>query len=178
MSAVATHRRVAVIGGAAALMLLPLLAIRAADPAAWEVGDLMFLLILLGGIAAAYELSARVSVQRAYASGLAVGGGAALLQAWINLAVGIVGSAENPANLIYVGVLAVAVVGAAVARFEAAGMARAMAAAAVAQLLAFAGALVSGLGFTGPITIFFVALWLISASLFRRAASTRASAVA
>ena len=63
-----------------------------------------------------------------------------------------------------------AAVGALLARFRPAGMALAMVAAAVAQILAFAFALAAGLGFTGPITVFFAALWLISASLFRKAA--------
>lgn len=56
------------------------------------------------------------------------------------------------------------------ARFCPMGMSRAMVAAAVAQALAFAVALVAGLGFTGPITIFFAAFWLTSAWLFRKAA--------
>ena len=39
--------------------------------------------------------------------------------------------------------------------------------------LPFVVALGAGFGFTGPITIFFVSLWLISAGLFRRAAGDR-----
>jgi hypothetical protein len=49
-------------------------------------------------------------------------------------------------------------------------MARAMVATALAQALVFAAALIAGLGFTGPITVFFAALWLTSAWLFRKAA--------
>lgn len=62
------------------------------------------------------------------------------------------------------------------ARFRPMGMSRAMVAAAIAQGLAFAIALVAGLGFTGPITIFFAALWLISAWLFREAAREEGAA--
>ena len=84
-----------------------------------------------------------------------------------------IGSEDNPANLIYAAVIAVAVAAALLARFRPAGMAGAMVAAAVAQAAAFAVALGAELGFTGPITVFFVALWLASAWLFRKAAQAR-----
>ena len=163
--------RVAVLGAAVALTLLPLLAIRGFDPAAWDApGDFMFLAILLTGLAIAFEAAARVPNRRAYRVALGFAVAAALLQTWINFAVGIIGSEDNPANLIYFAVLAVAVGGAVYARFEAAGMSRAMLAAAITQLLVFVGALAAGLGFTGPITVFFTALWLASAWLFHETA--------
>ena len=162
--------RPAVWLGAASLMLLPLMAIRGIDASAWDTpGDFIFLAILLAGVGIAYELAVRVSDRNAYrvAAGIALVAG--LFQIWINLAVGVIGSEDNPANLIYALVLAVAAGGAALARLRPSGMARAMAATALAQALAFTVALVAGLGFTGPITIFFVGLWLASALLFRRA---------
>ena len=42
---------------------------------------------------------------------------------WVNGAVGIIGNEENQANLLFFGVLAVAVVGSLIARFRAKGMA-------------------------------------------------------
>ena len=152
-------------------MLLPVLAIRGTDAAAWDPpGDFIFLALLLGGVAAAYELAARVTERNAYRAAVAIAVTAAFLSAWINLAVGIVGTEDNPANLIYAGVLAVAAVGALLSCFRPLGMARAMVATAIAQGLAFVAALVTGLGFTGPITVFFSALWLICAWLFSKAA--------
>jgi hypothetical protein len=151
-------------------MLFPVVALRMSDGAAGDVGDFMFLAILLAGVGIAYELAARIGPRHAYRAALGVALAAGFLHLWINLAVGIIGHEENPANLIYVAVIVVAVVGAALARFRPMGMARAMVAAAIAQVLVFAVALAAGLGFTGPITVFFAALWLISASLFRKAA--------
>jgi hypothetical protein len=49
-------------------------------------------------------------------------------------------------------------------------MARALVATALAQVSVAVIALITGLGFTGPITVFFAALWLISARLFSKAA--------
>jgi hypothetical protein len=102
----------------------------------------------------------------------------------MNLAVGIIGSEDNPANLMYGGVLAVAIVGAVVARFQPHGMARALVATALAQALAGAIALMAGWGSTGAnwpqviviLTLFFAALWLGSAWLFRKAAGEQTSA--
>jgi len=170
--------RPVVRGGAAALALLPVLATDAVGGAARDPGDYVFLAVLLAGTLAACELAVRVPNPAAYrtAAGLALA--AAILLAWINLAVGVVGSEDDPANLVYAGVLAVAAAGAAAARLRPRGMARAMVAAAAAQVAAFLAALVAGLGFTGPITVFFAAMWLSSAWLFRRAAQERSPASA
>lgn len=54
----------------------------------------------------------------------------------MNGAVGIVGSEDNPANLMYGGVLAVGIVGAVIARFRAEGMARAQGSVALIALIA------------------------------------------
>jgi hypothetical protein len=75
-------------------------------------------------------------------------------------------------------VLAVGIVGAVIARFRPHGMARALSAAALAQVLAAVVALTAGSGSTGPsrpggtliLNGFFAALWLVSARLFGKAA--------
>lgn len=156
-------------GGAAALMVAPVVAMRLNEEIAWDPGDFLFLAILATIMGAVLESAARVSAQRAYLFGAGLALVTAALQLWINLAVGIVGSEEEPINLVYAGVVAVAVIGSALARLQPRGMAIAMIAAAVAQVGAFIAVLAAGLGFTGPITIFFTALWLIAASLFARA---------
>jgi hypothetical protein len=51
-----------------------------------------------------------------------------------------------------------------------------MAATAVAQIGVFVFAWVAGYGFTGPISLFFTAMWLIAGGLFRRAAAARGAA--
>lgn len=169
-------RRFLVWGTVGGLMLVPVLVIRTAAGTVWNPGDLVFLAILLAGVGGAYELAVRTKDGGAYLTALAIAVAAALLQVWINLAVGIIGSEDNPANWAYAGVLAVALVGASLSRLRPLGMAQAMAATATAQVLIFVIVLAVGVGFTGPITVFFAALWLISASLFRRAASERAGA--
>ena len=117
----------------------------------------------------------------AYRAGAAMGLLAAFLLVWANGAVGIIGDENNPANLMYFGVLLVGIVGAILARGESRGMARAMAATAIAQVLVAVIALATGMAGEvmavavelSTITIFFAGMWLMSAWLFSR--STRKS---
>lgn len=113
----------------------------------------------------------------AYRSALVLAVAAACILVWLSLGVGIIGEDGNPANMMYFGVLAVAVIGAIIARFRPDGMARALLATSLAQALVAAIALFAGLGFpwSGPAEIlllngFFVAMFAGSAWLFRRAA--------
>lgn len=115
--------------------------------------------------------------RRSYAGAATPGVLAALLVAWVNLAVGIIGEPEDPANLMYAGVVAVSLVGALVARFRPSGMARAMAMAALAQLLVAVVTFVLGLGYppTPRVSLLLFnailfACWAGSALLFRRVA--------
>jgi len=98
------------------------------------------------------------------------------------LAVGIIGSEDNPANLMYVGVLAVGIIGASIARLHPHGMSRTLSAMAIAQALVPVFALIiwkpsvtSGEAaidlFVLGVSAFFVLLFVVSAMLFRRASA-------
>ena len=119
----------------------------------------------------------------AYRLGVGVALAAAILLVWLRIGVGIIGRDGDPANVMYFGVLAVGFVGALIARLRARGMARALLATALAQAAVAAIALAAGLGYpwSGPLELtllngFFVALFLGSAWLFRRAAHGRRAA--
>lgn len=110
-----------------------------------------------------------------FAVGVAIA--AAFILVWLSLGVGIIGRDGDPANLMYFGVLAVGVIGSLMARFRPRGMARALYATALAQTSVAAIALVGRLGYpwSGPLELsilngFFIALFVGSAWLFRRAA--------
>lgn len=165
--------RLKLLGLVAALMAVPVIVLRAIEGYEWDPGDAVFLGILFLGITMSLEVAARVPDRLAYGAGLGLAIFAGFAQIWVNLAVGIIGSEDNAINLIYVAVIGIAVLGAVIAGFRARHMVKAMAATAVAQAATFFIALVAGFGFTGPITIFFVSLWLISSWLFRRAARVR-----
>jgi hypothetical protein len=159
------------------ILLLPLLAMQFTDEVVWGLADFAVAGGLLFGAGLTYQLVARKGSNIAYRIAVGVAVAAALIIVWMNLAVGLIGSEDNPANLMYVGVLAVGIIGALIARLRPHGMARALFATALAQALVAVIALIAGLGlpWSGPAEIlllngFFIASFAGSAWLFRRAA--------
>jgi hypothetical protein len=125
----------------------------------------MGVLILGSGLLYEYASSRGGSVAHKAAVGIAVVAGLGLI--WVNLAVGMMD--VEPANLMYVLVLFVALVGAAIGRFEPREASIAMFATAAAQVLVAVIALIAGLGPTLLADAFFVAAWVASGLLFRQA---------
>jgi phosphoglycerol transferase MdoB-like AlkP superfamily enzyme len=144
----------------------------------WDALDFVVFIALLLAVGVAYKLATRMAANNTYRFGVGLALAASFILIWVNGAVGIIGNEDNEANMLYLGVLAVGIVGAALARFRPRGMARALLATAIAQAAVAIVALVAGWGSSGPawpadvlvLTAFFVALWLGSALLFRRAA--------
>jgi len=167
-----------IVLGTAFILLLPLLAMQFTDEVAWNLADFAVAGALLIGTGLMYELAARKAGNIAHRAAVCVALAAALLLVWINLAVGgIIKEPDELANGMYIGVLAVGFIGAIIARFQPHGMARALFATALAQALVAVIALIFGLGSPaiGPLRIlalngFFVAVFVGSALLFRRAA--------
>jgi hypothetical protein len=158
-------------GGAVLLLLLPALAMRLhVEGVDWNAADFGVFGAMLAIACGLYELATRMSGDIRYraAAGIAVATG--FLTVWANLAVGMIGSEGNAFNLLFAGVLGVAGVGALLAKLRAPGMARAMLAAAVAQALVVALAFAVGGDTRGAtFSALFVAPWLLSSALFRRA---------
>jgi hypothetical protein len=156
------------------ILLLPLLAMQFTDEVNWDLTDFLVAGTLLFGTGLTYQLAARKSGNILYRVALGIAIMAALLLVWINLAVGFFGSQENPANLMYIGVLAVGIIGANIARLRPHGMSIALFATALAHTLVVVIALIAGLGYpnSGPREIvivngFFIMVWVGSAWLFR-----------
>lgn len=176
--------RIAAWTFAALLLLLPLLAMQVTDEVDWDAADFVIFGAMLAGAGGTYELAARMTGNGTYRAAVGVALAAAFILVWMNLAVGIIGTEDDPANLMHGGVLAVGIVGAVLARFRPHGMARALVAAALAQALVAVVALAAGWGSTAPgwpgailvLTALFAALWLISAWLFGKAARQQATA--
>ena len=87
--------------------------------------------------------------RNAYRAGIAIATGAVFLLSWLSLGVGINGPDGEPFDRIYIGVLAVGLIGAVIARFQPNGMARTLFAMALAQTLVMAIALIVGKHQTG-----------------------------
>ena len=168
---------VGVARATAFILLLPLLAMQITDEVVWELADFAVAGTLIFGTGLTYVLAARKAGNIAYRAAVGVALAAAIILIWLNLAVGVIGTEDDLANLMYVGVLAVGIIGAIIARFRPHGMARALFATAIAQTLVAVIALIIGLGspWSPPGEIlalngFFVSLFAGSAWLFRKAA--------
>ena len=142
------------------------------DEVVWGPADFAVAGALLFGAGLMYELIAGKMDNIAYKAAVGLAVGTALFLIWMNLAVGIIGTENNPANLMYGGVIIVGIIGALFARFRPHGMSLALFATALTQMLVGVIALIAGLGFTLVLDVFFATLWLGSAFLFRHASAT------
>ena len=170
-----------VASATAVLLLIPLVAMQFTEEVNWTSMDFVVAGFLLFGSGMAYVLVARSTTRLAGRAAACIAVAAALMLVWVNLAVGIIGSENNPANLMYAGVVAIEVIGIVAARLRPRGMAYALAATAVAQALVAVIALAGGLGATEPpgrlgilcLNGFFFALFAASAWLFQGTARAR-----
>lgn len=166
--------------GTAFILLLPLLAMLFTDQVVWDLFDFIVAGALIFGTGLAYELVAKKGGTMAYRVAVGIALAAAFLLVWMNLAVGIIGSEDNPVNLMYFGVLAIGILGATIARLRPQGMARALITTALAQALVPVIALIinkpqitsveASMGVLGVLGLnaFFVMMFSGSALLFRR----------
>jgi hypothetical protein len=162
--------RLTVWGGAAGLLLLPLVAMQLHAPGVnWTGSDFVVMGAMLATACGLWELGLRLSRNRAYRAAVALAVVAGFLMTWMNLAVGIIGNEDNPLNLLFFAVLAIGMLGAPLARFRPLGMAGAMLAMAGAQAMVAVATLIVG-EMTFVISGFFTAVWLASAALFAKAA--------
>ena len=150
----------------------------------WDIVDFTVFGAMLLSFGAVYTLAKRKADNTAYRFAAGVALAAAFILIWVNGAVGIIGDESNDANMMFFGVLAVGIIGAIIARFQASGMVLALYATALAQAAVAVIALIAKQGSTAPswpedfliLTGFFVALWLVSAWLFRKAAREQIAA--
>lgn len=165
------------------ILLIPLVAMQFTDEVNWNLFDFVLMGVVLFGVGLAYELIGRRSKKTVYRAAFAVGLAGAFLLFWVNGAVGIIGSENNPANLLYGAVFVVGLIGSLIARFKPRGMARTLFAATIIQLLVPVFALTiwpaqASWGNAGVVGVFvlnafFAMFFAISALLFRHASTTR-----
>ncbi|QAY76003.1 hypothetical protein [Sphingosinicella sp. BN140058] len=156
------------------LLILPMLAMRFSAEVNWTTGDFLLAGLLLGGTGLILELAVWRSRDLVYRAAAGMALAAAFLILWANAAVGMIGDEDNRYNLLFLAPIAIALLGTIASRMRAAGMARTMLAAAAAHLAIALGGLPAD-RHGALISAGLAALWLISAGLFRAAASRRSS---
>lgn len=161
------------------LLLLPLIAMQFTDEVNWTGGDFLAAGVLLGGTGLLIELAVRQSFDIAYRLGAAGALLTALLLMWINLAVGVIGAEDNPANGWYLAIYVIGALGAAVSRLRAFGMGMTVGAMALTQAGITLLAIARGLGGSAVEVVVlngvFIALWVLSALLFFASARRQAT---
>ena len=162
--------RIVVWGGAGAVLLAAAVASRTVEGFDWTLGDFVAAGIILGTVCLGFELATRGLSGHAARAAASLGLLGAFLTVWVNLAVGIIGESNNPANLVFFPVLLIGAIGALGARFRASGMARVMRVVTVCQVALAAGLVIAGQAPAAVLTLGIGALWATSALLYRRAA--------
>lgn len=167
------------------LLLVPLVAMRFTDQVNWDWHDFAIMGGALFSVGLVYELAAKRMAEglrpenTVYRVACAVGIVTAFLLFWVNGAVGIIGSENQPANLLYGAVFAIGLAGSLLSRFRPGGMARALLAAAFIQLAIPVVALIvwpgiswggAGIGGVFIFNAFFAVMFATSGLLFRHVA--------
>jgi hypothetical protein len=168
-----------------ALLLIPLTGQLTVDGWHWTGSDFVFAWVVFTLTTLCYRfLVTRPLANFAYKAGVALAVMAGFLVFWISAAVQIIGD-ENPANILYLGVILTGLGGAALARFRPAGMAQAaFASAGVNFLVPVVGLILQPADFSPGIPqVFllngvFVLLFTASGLLFRHAARQTATPAA
>jgi hypothetical protein len=162
--------RVALWIGAAAALIAPALAMRFVDGMAWGPADFAAFAVMLALACGAIEFAMRTNEDRTYRVGMMLAVATAFLLLWANLAVGIVGNEDHPANRMFDATLAFGALGALVSRLRARGMARTMMAMACAQAAVAAIVPLAGWGQVFVICGCLAGIWLLCAWMFDVAA--------
>lgn len=169
-----------VISATILLLLVPLIAMQFTGEIKWSPLDFVAAGIMLMSTGFAFVFVTHKASNKIYRLAVGISLGTALFLVWSNLAVGLIGSEDNPINALYLGVLTVGIIGAIIARFRPAGMFKSLLATAFAQVLVTLIVLFAGYGNSSReifeiinVNGFFIVLWLASAWMFRNAARKR-----
>lgn len=165
-------------GGAVALILTPLVAMQFTAEVNWDETDFILAALIFGIVGGLIEVAVRKSANWYFRFGSMCAVLAGFMVIWSNLAVGMIGNEDNPANLWFGAVLMIAVAGAILSRVRDGIISTAMFAAATAQAAIglFAGILSTDMR-GGIFTIVLAVLWIISGMLFRRAGAAKAKPI-
>ncbi|QOI98187.1 MAG: hypothetical protein HRU69_12140 [Flammeovirgaceae bacterium] len=159
----------------ALLLLVPLIAMQFTTEVQWSVFDFIVMGILVFGTGVVYVLVTRHAPGLINRVAVASAIGSTFLLVWANLAVGLIGGGPNPGNLMYIGVVAVIIIGTYLSRFTAKGMEHTMLAASGSIVLVAILALLTGMqhypgssvGEIIGVNAFFAGLFAVSGLLFR-----------
>lgn len=100
------------------LLLIPLFGMQFSAEVEWTLGDFVIAGMLLFGTGCLYKFTTIKYSNFQYKMAVAFALFSGLFLIWVNLAVGLIGSEENPVNLLYFGVILIGIIGAVLGRFS------------------------------------------------------------
>lgn len=159
------------------VLVIPLVGNKVVEGWNWKWNDFVFAWVVFAAVAFIYRLLAtRTFANLAYKAGAALAILAGFFIFWLTAAVQIIGD-ENPANLLYLVVLLIGVIGVGLSRFNPSGMANAAFATSAATLLVPTIAFIfwpadfsPGVAKVFILNGLFALMFIVSALLFRHAA--------
>jgi hypothetical protein len=119
----------------ALVLSVPLVAQQFTDEVNWSVADFLVMGVLIFSAGLSYVLITRYVTNIVHKAAIVMALSSTFLMIWANLAVGLIGSGPNPGNLMYLGVIAVGLIGTFFSRFTPAGMERTLYSMALAVVL-------------------------------------------
>ncbi|MBZ0182205.1 MAG: hypothetical protein K8F60_07090 [Melioribacteraceae bacterium] len=165
-------------------LIIPLTGMLLSAGVNWGFFDFIFAWVLLFSAGFTYKYIASRKSNTKYKAALAIAVFTSLFIVWSNLAVGIIGSEDNPVNLIYFVMLFAVIIGGVAVKFHPKGLSILMFAAAAAHgLIPFIAFVLIGAEnierFTREMNVligihlFIIMLWTISGLLFRYSAQDK-----
>lgn len=157
------------------LLLVPLVAMQFTNEVNWDVADFIIMGALLFGTGFSFVLFTRYVTDIIYRVAIGFALGITLFMIWANLAVGLIGAGPNWGNLMYIGVVAVGIIGIIFSRFTPRGMERTMYAVTIALVFVAVIALLANMHeYPGSsvkeiigVNGFFAILFAVAGLLFR-----------
>jgi hypothetical protein len=159
----------------ALILSVPLIAMQFTTEVDWSIGDFIVMGLLIFGTGFAYVLVTRLISNLVFRIAIAFALCTTFFMIWANLAVGLIGSGPHAGNLMYLGVIAVGIIGTIFSRFTAVGLERTMYAMAFALVLVAVIALMANMqNYPGSsvteivgVNGFFATLFAVAGLLFR-----------
>jgi hypothetical protein len=129
----------------ALLLMLPLIAMQFTNEVDWSPFDFMVMGALLFGTGVSFVVVISFATNLIHKAAIAMAVGSTFFLIWANLAVGLIGGGPNLGNLMYLGVIAVIIIGSIRVGFSASGMEKVMYLTAGTLVLVAAIALITGM---------------------------------
>lgn len=117
------------------LLCIPFVAMQFTNEVNWSIADFIIMAVLIFVTGLSYVLLTRSSADILNRIAFALAIGSTFFLVWVNLAVGLIGSGPNAANLMYIGIVAIVIVGTFLSRFTPKEMERVMFTASIALVL-------------------------------------------